>query len=55
VENVESYVNVINPLTADHMTGFRMALTRAIMITAKKSAVLKEDEEGITATTPGKG
>jgi len=43
VENVESYVNVINTINGGtHMTGFRMALTRAIMITAKKSAVLKK-------------
>jgi DNA gyrase subunit B len=41
-ENVESYVNVINTINGGtHMTGFRMALTRAINDYGKKSAALK--------------
>jgi len=57
-ENVESFVNVINTVDGGtHLTGFRMALTRAINDYAKKSGAFKEDDaitgedtrEGLTA------
>ena len=48
VENVESYVNVINTVNGGtHLTGFRMALTRAINDYGKKIGSFKEDEEGV--------
>ncbi len=44
-ENVESYVNVINTINGGtHLTGFRMALTRAINDYGKKIGSFKEDE-----------
>ncbi len=47
-ENVESYVNVINTINGGtHLTGFRMALTRAINDYGKKIGSFKNDEEGI--------
>ncbi|MBI2420655.1 MAG: DNA topoisomerase IV subunit B, partial [Candidatus Levybacteria bacterium] len=47
-ENVESYVNVINTVNGGtHLTGFRMALTRAINDYGKKIGSFKNDEEGI--------
>ncbi|HUD44537.1 MAG TPA: DNA topoisomerase (ATP-hydrolyzing) subunit B [Patescibacteria group bacterium] len=47
-ENVESYVNVINTINGGtHLTGFRMALTRAINDYGRKIGSFKEDEEGI--------
>lgn len=57
-ENVESFVNVINTVDGGtHLTGFRMALTRAINDYGKKSGSFKEDDaitgedtrEGLTA------
>jgi DNA gyrase subunit B len=58
-ENVESYVNVINTVNGgSHLTGFRMALTRAINDYGKKSGAFKSDsdsfigddtKEGLTA------
>ncbi|MEK7165226.1 MAG: toprim domain-containing protein, partial [Patescibacteria group bacterium] len=47
-ENVESFVNVTNTHEGgSHMTGFRMALTRAINDYAKKMGATKNGEEGI--------
>ncbi|MBI4058430.1 DNA gyrase subunit B [Candidatus Gottesmanbacteria bacterium] len=47
-ENVESFVNVTNTIEGGtHLTGFRMALTRAINDYAKKTGALKDGEEGI--------
>jgi DNA gyrase subunit B len=57
-ETVESFANVIStPDGGTHLTGFRMALTRAINDYAKKSGYVKDDEsltgedmrEGLTA------
>lgn len=58
-ENVESYVNVINTVNGgSHLTGFRMALTRAINDYGKKTGAIKADadsfvgddtKEGLTA------
>lgn len=55
-ETVESFVNVIN--TADggtHLTGFRMALTRAINDYGKKISAIKDGEEGITGEDTREG
>ncbi len=48
-ENVESFANVV-PTTegGSHLTGFRMALTRAINDYARKSEALKEKDENLT-------
>ena len=47
-ETVESYVNVIpTPEGGTHLTGFRMALTRAINDYAKKIGATKNGEENI--------
>ncbi|TSC53582.1 MAG: DNA gyrase subunit B [Microgenomates group bacterium LiPW_16] len=47
-ETVESFVNVINTVEGGtHLTGFRMALTRAINDYGKKIGVIKNGEEGI--------
>ncbi len=47
-ENVESFVNVTNTHEGGaHLTGFRMALTRAINDYAKKAEAIKSGEEGI--------
>lgn len=55
-ENVESYVNVINTVNGGtHLTGFRMALTRAINDYGKKIGSFKEDEEGITGEDTQEG
>ena len=58
-ENVESFVNVINTVNGGtHLTGFRMALTRAINDYGKKTGIIKADsdsfvgddmKEGLTA------
>ena len=58
-ENVESFVNVINTVNGGtHLTGFRMALTRAINDYGKKTGAFKSDtdaflgddtKEGLTA------
>jgi len=55
-ENVESYVNVINTVNGGtHLTGFRMALTRAINDYGKKIGSFKEDDEGITGDDTREG
>ena len=55
-ENVETYVNVINTINGGtHLTGFRMALTRAINDYGKKIGSFKEDEEGITGDDTREG
>lgn len=47
-ENVESYVNVINTVNGGtHLTGFRMALTRAINDYGKKINAFKNDDDSI--------
>ncbi len=47
-ETVESYVNVINTVEGGtHLTGFRMALTRAINDYAKKIGVTKDATDNI--------
>lgn len=47
-ENVESYVNVINTQNGGtHLTGFRMAITRAINEYGKKIGSFKDDEDSI--------
>lgn len=48
-ENVESFANVV-PTTegGSHVTGFRIALTRAINDYARKSEALKEKDENLT-------
>lgn len=49
VENVESFANVV-PTTegGSHLTGFRIALTRAINDYARKIEALKEKDENLT-------
>ncbi|MDP2671377.1 MAG: DNA topoisomerase (ATP-hydrolyzing) subunit B [bacterium] len=48
-ETVESFANVINTIEGGtHLTGFRMALTRAINDYARKIGAVKENEEGLT-------
>lgn len=55
-ENVESYVNVINTVNGGtHLTGFRMALTRAINDYGKKIGSFKNDEEGIVGDDTKEG
>lgn len=55
-ESVESYVNVINTINGGtHLTGFRMALTRAINDYGKKIGSFKNDEEGITGDDTREG
>ncbi len=47
-ENVESYVNVINTINGGtHLTGFKMALTRAINDYGKKIGSFKNEEDSI--------
>lgn len=47
-ETVESFVNVINTAEGGtHLTGFRMALTRAVNDYGRKINVIKDGEEGI--------
>ncbi len=47
-ENVESFVNVINTVNGGtHLTGFRMALTRAINDYGKKIGAFKSEEDSI--------
>ncbi len=47
-ESVESYVNVIHTVEGGtHLTGFRMALTRAINDYAKKAGVTKDADDNI--------
>lgn len=48
-ENIHSYVNVIATKEGGtHLTGFRMALTRAINNYGKKENLFKDVEEGLT-------
>jgi len=55
-ENVESYVNVINTVNGGtHMTGFRMALTRAINDYGKKIGSFKEEGDSITGDDTKEG
>ena len=49
VENVESFANVVpTSQGGSHLTGFRIALTRAINDYARKTEALKEKEENLT-------
>jgi DNA gyrase subunit B len=55
-ENVESYVNVINTVNGGtHLTGFRMALTRAINDYGKKIGSFKNDEDSIVGDDTREG
>ncbi|MBI2031801.1 MAG: DNA topoisomerase (ATP-hydrolyzing) subunit B [Candidatus Levybacteria bacterium] len=55
-ENVESYVNVINTVNGGtHLTGFRMALTRAINDYGKKIGSFKSEEDSITGDDTKEG
>jgi DNA gyrase subunit B len=55
-ENVESYVNVIHtPEGGTHLTGFRMALTRAINDYAKKIGAAKNGDDSITGDDTREG
>jgi DNA gyrase subunit B len=55
-ENVESYVNVIHtPEGGSHLTGFRMALTRAINDYAKKAGASKNGDDSITGDDAREG
>jgi len=48
-ENVESFVNVINTVDGGtHVTGFKIALTRAINDYARKIGAIKESEPSLT-------
>jgi len=56
VENVQSYVNVINTINGGtHLTGFRMALTRAINDYGKKIGSFKDDGDYITGDDTKEG
>jgi len=55
-ENVESYVNVINTVNGGtHLTGFRMALTRAINDYGKKIGSFKEGEDSVVGDDTKEG
>ncbi len=55
-ENVESYVNVINTINGGtHLTGFRMALTRAINDYGKKIGSFKDNEDSVTGDDTKEG
>ncbi|OGH42427.1 MAG: DNA topoisomerase IV subunit B [Candidatus Levybacteria bacterium RIFCSPLOWO2_02_FULL_36_8b] len=55
-ENVESYVNVINTVNGGtHLTGFRMALTRAVNDYGKKIGSFKDDADSITGDDTREG
>lgn len=55
-ENLESFVNVINTVNGgSHVTGFKMALTRAINDYGKKIGVFKSTEDGITGDDTREG
>jgi len=55
-ETVESYVNVIpTPEGGTHLTGFRMALTRAINDYAKKIGVTKNGDDNIVGDDTREG
>lgn len=56
VENVESFVNVIPTINGGtHLTGFRMALTRAINDYGKKIGAFKNEEDSITGDDTREG
>lgn len=55
-ENVESYVNVINTVNGGtHLTGFRMALTRAINDYGKKTGAFKNEDDSIVGDDTREG
>ncbi|MCX6726089.1 MAG: DNA topoisomerase (ATP-hydrolyzing) subunit B [Candidatus Shapirobacteria bacterium] len=55
-ENIESFVNVINTKDGGtHLTGFRIALTRAINDYAKKIGLLKDNNGGLTGDDTKEG
>lgn len=55
-ENLESFVNVINTVNGGtHVTGFKMALTRAINDYGKKQNAFKNDNETITGDDAREG
>ncbi len=55
-ENVESYVNVINTVNGGtHLTGFRMALTRAVNDYGKKIGSFKSEEDSIVGDDTREG
>lgn len=55
-ENVESYVNVINTVNGGtHLTGFRMALTRAINDYGRKIGSFKEEGDSIVGDDTKEG
>ncbi|MDZ4228207.1 MAG: DNA topoisomerase subunit B [Candidatus Levybacteria bacterium] len=55
-ENVQSYVNVINTVNGGtHLTGFRMALTRAINDYGKKIGSFKDESDCITGDDTKEG
>ncbi len=55
-ENVESYVNVINTVNGGtHMTGFKMALTRAVNDYGKKIGSFKEEGDAIVGDDTREG
>ncbi|MBI2430407.1 MAG: DNA topoisomerase (ATP-hydrolyzing) subunit B [Candidatus Levybacteria bacterium] len=55
-ENVESYVNVINTVNGGtHLTGFRMALTRAVNDYGKKIGSFKNGDDAITGDDTREG
>ena len=55
-ENVASFVNVINTKEGGtHLTGFKIALTRAINSYAKKEGLLKEAPDGLTGDDTREG
>lgn len=55
-ENVQSYVNVIKTVDGGtHVTGLRMALTRAINDYATKIGAIKAGEEGLTGEDTKEG
>ena len=55
-ETVESYVNIIpTPEGGSHLTGFRMALTRAVNDYAKKVGATKNGDDNITGEDTREG
>lgn len=55
-ENVESFVNVINTINGGaHVTGFKMALTRALNDYGKKQNAFKNDADAVTGDDAREG
>lgn len=55
-ENVESFVNVINTVNGGtHVTGFKMALTRALNDYGRRQNIFKNDNETITGDDSREG